>query len=73
MNFFRPLLHIMIEPYEEYVRILSYRNIEDKSVIILQGRAGQNKCYALLLIIRLTAYFYWMLLNISIKMTVLKL
>lgn len=36
MNYFRPKLHIMIEPWKEYTDILSYRYDGDKSTLILQ-------------------------------------
>ncbi|EFK95920.1 conserved hypothetical protein, partial [sediment metagenome] len=39
MNYFRPKLHIILEPHEEYVRILLYRHADDKSVLVLQGSA----------------------------------
>lgn len=38
-NFFRPLLHLMIEPCKEYSQILCYKNQNDKSVIIFNERA----------------------------------
>lgn len=34
MNYFRPSLHIMVEPWQEYSDILSYRHQGDKSVIV---------------------------------------
>jgi hypothetical protein len=36
MNYFRPKLHFMIEPWKEYSDILSYRHRDDKSVVILR-------------------------------------
>ncbi|OJW50115.1 MAG: hypothetical protein BGO67_01945 [Alphaproteobacteria bacterium 41-28] len=36
MNYFRPKLHIMVEPWKEYVDILAYRHFGDKSALILQ-------------------------------------
>lgn len=41
MNFFRPALHIMLEPYKEYVDVLLQRHSEDKSVIVLAGGAQE--------------------------------
>lgn len=39
MTYFRPKLHIMMEPWQEYSDILSYRYNEDKSIIILRQKA----------------------------------
>ena len=39
MNYFRPKLHIMMEPWKEYSDIMSYRHADDKSVIILRQTA----------------------------------
>jgi 2-polyprenyl-3-methyl-5-hydroxy-6-metoxy-1,4-benzoquinol methylase len=39
MNFFRPKLHIMVEPWQEYSDILTHRHADDKSVIILRLNA----------------------------------
>ncbi len=36
MNYFRPKLHIMVEPWKEYADILSYRHQYDKSVLIFR-------------------------------------
>ena len=36
MNYFRPKLHIMVEPWKEYVNILTYRHAGDKSILIMQ-------------------------------------
>lgn len=36
MNYFRPKLHFMIEPWKEYSDILSYRHRDDKSVVVLR-------------------------------------
>ena len=36
MNYFRPKLHLMVEPWKEYSDILSYRHHGDKSVVILR-------------------------------------
>ncbi|EGR4358679.1 methyltransferase domain-containing protein [Vibrio cholerae] len=36
INYFRPSLHLMIEPWQEYADILSYRHQGDKSVIVLK-------------------------------------
>jgi 2-polyprenyl-3-methyl-5-hydroxy-6-metoxy-1,4-benzoquinol methylase len=39
MNYFRPKLHLMVEPWKEYSDILSYRYSGDKSVIIIRTGA----------------------------------
>lgn len=39
INYFRPALHIMIEPWQEYADILSYRHQGDKSVLIVKAGA----------------------------------
>jgi len=39
MSYFRPKLHILVEPHQEYVDILNYRNSGDKSVITLNQNA----------------------------------
>lgn len=36
MNYFRPKLHIMVEPWDEYSNILRKRHSDDKSVLILK-------------------------------------
>lgn len=36
MNYFRPKLHIMVEPWDEYSNILRQRHADDKSVLILK-------------------------------------
>ncbi len=36
MNYFRPKLHIMVEPWDEYANILRQRHADDKSVLILK-------------------------------------
>lgn len=36
MNYFRPKLHLMIEPWKEYSDILSHRHRDDKSVIVMR-------------------------------------
>lgn len=36
INYFRPKLHLMVEPWKEYSDILSYRHHGDKSVVILR-------------------------------------
>ena len=36
INYFRPKLHIMVEPWEEYANILSHRHGDDKSVFIIK-------------------------------------
>lgn len=39
MSYFRPKLHIMMEPWQEYSEILAYRHTGDKSVIVLRQKA----------------------------------
>lgn len=39
MNYFRPSLHFMVEPWREYSDILSYRYTGDKGVIIIHAGA----------------------------------
>nr|WP_315488783.1 class I SAM-dependent methyltransferase [uncultured Rhodoferax sp.] len=39
MNYFRPKLHFMVEPWQEYSDILTYRHTGDKSVIVLRTGA----------------------------------
>jgi hypothetical protein len=39
INYFRPALHLMIEPWQEYADILSYRHQNDKSVIVIKTGA----------------------------------
>ena len=41
MNFFRPSLHIMVEPYKEYRDILVHRHAKDKSILILNSLADE--------------------------------
>jgi len=36
MSYFRPKLHIMVEPWDEYSNVLNHRHANDKSVIILK-------------------------------------
>lgn len=36
MNYFRPKLHLLIEPWKEYSDIISYRYRDDKSVLVLR-------------------------------------
>lgn len=36
MSYFRPKLHIMVEPWDEYSNVLNQRHADDKSVIILK-------------------------------------
>ncbi len=36
MNYFRPKLHIMVEPWKEYCDVLRHRHADDKSVIVLK-------------------------------------
>lgn len=38
-NFFRPKLHILVEPWEEYANVLAFRYQGDKSVLILKAGA----------------------------------
>lgn len=39
MNYFRPKLHLLVEPWREYADILTYRHAGDKSVIVLRAGA----------------------------------
>lgn len=39
MNYFRPKLHLLVEPWKEYSDILAYRHAGDKSVVILRTGA----------------------------------
>lgn len=39
MNYFRPKLHLLVEPWKEYADILAYRHSGDKSVIIIHAGA----------------------------------
>ena len=39
MNYFRPKLHLMVEPWKEYSDILAYRHSGDKSIIIIRTGA----------------------------------
>jgi len=39
MNYFRPKLHIMVEPWHEYAAILAHRHTSDKSVLVLNTTA----------------------------------
>lgn len=39
MNYFRPKLHLMVEPWKEYSDILTYRYSGNKSVIVIRGTA----------------------------------
>jgi len=41
MNYFRPKLHILVEAFAEYSNILWHRHSDDKSVMLLQGRAEE--------------------------------
>ncbi len=36
MNYFRPKLHIMVEPWDEYSNVLRQRHADDKSVLIIK-------------------------------------
>jgi hypothetical protein len=44
MNYFRPKLHLMVEPWKEYSDILAYRHSGDKSVIIIRTGALEALC-----------------------------
>lgn len=44
MNYFRPKLHLMVEPWKEYSDILAYRHSGDKSVIIIRTSALESLC-----------------------------
>jgi hypothetical protein len=44
MNYFRPKLHLMVEPWQEYSDILAYRHSGDKSVIIIRTGALEALC-----------------------------
>jgi protein-L-isoaspartate O-methyltransferase len=44
MNYFRPKLHLMVEPWKEYSDILAYRHAGDKSVIIIRAGALETLC-----------------------------
>ena len=44
MNYFRPKLHLMVEPWKEYSDILTYRHAGDKSVIIICTGALEALC-----------------------------
>lgn len=39
MSYFRPKLHFMVEPWQEYSDILTYRHTGDKSVIVIRAGA----------------------------------
>ncbi|MEZ8602572.1 methyltransferase domain-containing protein [Vibrio splendidus] len=39
INYFRPALHFMIEPWQEYADVLTYRHQGDKSVLVLKTGA----------------------------------
>jgi hypothetical protein len=39
MNYFRPKLHIMVEPWDEYFNILVHRHVDDKSVLPIKCEA----------------------------------
>ena len=39
INYFRPALHFMIDPWHEYTDILSYRHADDKSIMVLRSGA----------------------------------
>jgi len=41
MSYFRPSLHIMLEPYKEYVDILLFRHADDKSILVINGTAQE--------------------------------
>lgn len=44
MSYFRPKLHLMVEPWKEYSDILAYRHSGDKSVIIIRTGALEALC-----------------------------
>lgn len=44
MTYFRPKLHLMVEPWKEYSDILTYRHSGDKSVIIIRTGALEALC-----------------------------
>jgi hypothetical protein len=44
MNYFRPKLHLMVEPWKEYSDILTYRHSGDKSVLIICTGALEALC-----------------------------
>lgn len=44
INYFRPKLHLMVEPWKEYAEILVYRHSGDKSVIIVHTGALEALC-----------------------------
>jgi len=39
MSFFRPKLHLMVEPWDEYANVLWQRHYDDKSVLVLKLNA----------------------------------
>jgi len=39
MNYFRPKFHILLEPFDEYVKILNHRFANDGSVFVMTGTA----------------------------------
>ena len=39
INYFRPKLHFLIEPWREYADILTYRHAGDKSVVVIRAGA----------------------------------
>ncbi len=41
MNYFRPCLHILLEPHREYVEILNHRYAQDPSMLVLAGTAQE--------------------------------
>lgn len=47
VSYFRPMLHIMVEPWSEYSDVLSHRYADDKSIIILKvGALEALKAFA---------------------------
>jgi 2-polyprenyl-3-methyl-5-hydroxy-6-metoxy-1,4-benzoquinol methylase len=39
MNYFRPKLHLLVEPFKEYIDILTYRHAGEKNVVIIKQGA----------------------------------
>lgn len=44
IKYFQPKLHIMVEPYSEYVELLQYQSEGDKGVLIIQQNALEAIC-----------------------------
>ena len=45
MNYFRPKVHLMVEPWLEYSDILAHRHSGDKSVVIMRTGALEALCH----------------------------